>query len=149
MSLVDTLRKQALEAMKAKDGAATTILRLAQSEVQAAEARAGRALSADEEFAVVRKLVKSNEETMAGIVDAAGDGARRAALVRENELLNALLPKGLSVPEIQTLLEPVAAALRSAANDGQATGLALKHLKAAGVSAAGNEVAQAVKALRA
>jgi uncharacterized protein YqeY len=30
MSLVDTLRKKALEAMKAKDTVATTILRLAQ-----------------------------------------------------------------------------------------------------------------------
>ena len=45
MTLVDTLRKKALEAMKAKDGVATTILRLAQSEVQAAEARANRPLS--------------------------------------------------------------------------------------------------------
>jgi len=33
MSLIDTLRKRALEAMKAKDPLATTILRLAQSEV--------------------------------------------------------------------------------------------------------------------
>ena len=32
MTLVDVLRKKALEAMKAKDGTATTILRLAQSE---------------------------------------------------------------------------------------------------------------------
>ena len=52
MSLIDTLRKRALEAMKAKDPLATTILRLAQSEVQAAEARADRTLTDDEAFAV-------------------------------------------------------------------------------------------------
>ena len=50
MTLVDTLRKKALESMKAKDAVATTILRLAQSEVQAAEARAARALTEEEEL---------------------------------------------------------------------------------------------------
>ena len=37
MTIIDILRQKALVSMKAKDGVATTILRLAQSEVQAAE----------------------------------------------------------------------------------------------------------------
>jgi uncharacterized protein YqeY len=146
VTLVDTLRKKALEAMKAKDGVATTILRLAQSEVQATEARAGRPLTDDEAFAVLRKLVKSNEETLAAARQ--GD-AEVATLTRENQLLTELLPKGLSVPEIQVLLAPVADAIRAAGNDGQATGVAMKHLKAQGVGANGTDVGQAVKALRA
>jgi uncharacterized protein YqeY len=145
VTLVDTLRKRALEAMKAKDPVATTILRLAQSEVQAAEARAGRALSDEESFGVVRKLVKSNEETLAA---SSGDAEKTATLRRENQILGELLPKGLSVAEIQGLLAPVRDAVRGAANDGQATGVAMKHLKGLGVTAGGADVGLAVRAIR-
>ena len=145
MTLVDVLRKKALEAMKAKDGVATTILRLAQSEVQALEARVGRPLTDDEAFGAVRKLVKSNEETLAASV---GDAEKRATLTREIELLTELLPKGLSAEEIAAALAPVAAAIKAAGNDGQATGVAMKHLKSLGAQVAGTDVAQAVKAIR-
>jgi uncharacterized protein YqeY len=145
MTLVDTLRKQALEAMKAKDSVATTILRLAQSEVQATEERAGRALTDEEAFAVVRKLVKSNEETLAA---SAKDTEQSAILTRENQLLTAILPKGLGVAEIQAHLDAVRDAIRGASNDGQATGVAMKHLKSLGVTVSGSDVGQAVKALR-
>jgi len=145
MTLIDVLRKKALEAMKAKDGVATTILRLAQSEVQALEARLGRPLTDDEAFGAVRKLVKSNEETLTA---AGGDGEKRAILTREIALLTELLPKGLSVAEIATSLAQVADAIKAAANDGQATGVAMKHLKSQGAQVAGTDVAQAVKAIR-
>jgi uncharacterized protein len=145
MTLVDTLRQKALLAMKAKDSLATTILRLAQSEVQAAEGRAGRPLTADEEFQVVKKIVKSNEETLAA---SKGDAEKTAVLTRENQILSELLPKGLSPEDIKAALTPVADAIRAAPNDGQATGVAMKHLKAQGVTAGGNDVAQAVRALR-
>jgi hypothetical protein len=150
MTLIESLRARALEAMKAKDGVATTILRLAQSEVQATEARAGRALTDDEAFAVVRKLVKSNEETLAASKgDSDADKEQRATLTRENALLSEFLPMGLTVEQVHGLLGPVADAIRAAGNDGQATGLAMKHLKSqatAGVS--GDTVALAVRALR-
>jgi uncharacterized protein YqeY len=146
MTLIDTLKKKALEAMKAKDGVATTIFRLAQSEVQASELRANRLLTDEEAFAVVRKLVKSNEETLAA---SQGDAEKTATLTRENQLLGDLLPKGLSVAELQALLGAVADAIRAAANDGQATGVAMKHLKASGVSAPGADVGAAVRAIRA
>ena len=146
MTVIDTLKKKALEAMKAKDGVATTIFRLAQSEVQASELRANRLLTDEEAFAVVRKLVKSNEETLAA---SQGDAEKTATLTRENQLLGDLLPKGLSVAELQAMLGPVADAIRAAANDGQATGVAMKHLKASGVSAPGADVGVAVRAIRA
>jgi len=145
VTLIDELRKKALVAMKAKDPVATTIYRLAQSEAQASEERAGHPLSDDEGFAVLRKLVKSNEETMAA---SPGDAERTATLTRENQLLSELLPKGLSVEEIQAQLASVVDAIRAAGNDGQATGVAMKHLKASGVSATGDLVSQAVRALR-
>ena len=146
MTLIDTLRKKALEAMKAKDSLATTILRLAQGEVQTAEARAGRALTDDEGVAVLKKLVKSNEETLAAIQ---GDAEKTATLQRENQILSELLPKAASVADIQAHLAPLRDAIRAAANDGQATGIAMKELKKLGVVTNGSDVAQAVKALRA
>jgi uncharacterized protein YqeY len=145
MSLIDTLRKDALAAMKAKDSVATTILRLAQSEVQAAEARANRPLSDEEALAVVRKLVKSNEETLAA---SRSDEAAAATLKREIEILTGLLPKGLSPTELTALLAPVADAIKAAGNDGQAVGVAMKLLKSQGVVAGGHDVAAAVRAIR-
>jgi len=145
MSIVETLRSRALAAMKAKDTVATTILRLAQSEVQALEARQGRALTNDEELGALRKLVKSNEETLA----ASTEDAERATLKREIEILKELLPKTMGTEAIAAALAPVADAIRAAANDGQATGVAMKHLKAQGATVTGNDVAVAVKALRA
>lgn len=146
MTLVETLRARALTAMKAKDSVATTIYRLAQSEVQALEARLARPLTEDEGFGALRKLVKSNEETLAA---SSGDAEKSATLKREIELLNDLLPKGLSPAQIEAALAPVADAIKAAANDGQATGVAMKHLKASGATVAGTDVAVAVKALRA
>lgn len=145
MSLIETLRARALTAMKAKDTVATTILRLAQSEVQALEARAGRTLTDDEAFGALRKLVKSNEETLA----ASGDKPEeRAVLAREIQLLTELLPKTMSTAEIAAALAPIADALKAAGSDGQATGLAMKHLKTSGAQVSGTDVAAAVKTLR-
>ncbi len=145
MKLIEVLRSKAILAMKAKDGVATTILRLAQSEVQAMELRSGRPLTDEEGYSVVRKLVKSNEETLAACPD---DAETAATIRRENAILSDLLPKALSVAEIQGLLAAVADAIRAAGNDGQATGVAMKHLKSLGTAASGADVAVAVKALR-
>ncbi len=145
MTLIDILRQKALVSMKAKDGVATTILRLAQSEVQAAEARLGTTISDADAVGVLKKLVKSNEETLAA---STGDAEKTATLQREIDILSELIPKGLSVADIAAALAPVAEAIKAAANDGQATGLAMKHLKAQGAQVNGNDVAAAVKTLR-
>jgi len=143
--LIDVLRKKALLAMKAKDGVATTILRLAQSEVQALEARVGRDLTDDEAFGALKKLVKSNEETLAS---STADAERSATLQREIEILSEVIPKGVSLDAIIEALGPVADAIKAAAGDGQATGVAVKHLKSVGVRANGSDVATAVKTIR-
>lgn len=145
MSLIDTLRARALTSMKAKDSVATTILRLAQSEVQALEARSGRALTDDEAFGALRKLVKSNEETLAHTTDA----SRKETLERENAVLRSLLPQELGVDQIVAALEDQREAILAAANDGQATGIAMKALKAKGATVNGKDVATAVKKIRA
>lgn len=142
--LTDELRKRALEASKARDTLATTIFRLALGEVQTLEARLGREPTAEEALAQVRKLVKSNEETLA----ATTDDAKRAVLARETELLRELLPQGPSVADVSAALVAVADAVKAAPNDGAATGVAMKHLKSLSLAADGKIVSAAVKTIR-
>jgi uncharacterized protein YqeY len=145
MALAEEIKKQMTQAMRDKNEVAKNILRLAFGEMQTAEARTGRAVKEDEAVAIVKKLVKSNEETLA----VATDPAQKDALAKEIAVLTALLPKSLGVPEIVAALAPVADAIKAAGNDGQATGVAMKHLKSTGASVDGKAVAEAVKAIRA
>jgi uncharacterized protein len=143
MSMIDSLRKKALEAAKAKDTVASTILRLAQGEVQMIGVRAERDATDEEAFAAIRKLIKSNEETISS-----ADGEKAEVLRREISILAELLPKGLSVEEITSALADIADAIRSAPADGQAMGVAMKHLKSKSIAAPGSDVTAAVKAIR-
>jgi uncharacterized protein len=143
MSIIAMLRQKALEAAKAKDSVASTILRLAQGEVQMLEVRLGRDSTEEEAFGAIRKLVKSNEETLQS-----SEGEKAVVLKHELEVLSALLPKGLSVDELAAVLSEVADAVRGAAADGPAVGMAMKHLKSKGIAAQGADVTAAVKKLR-
>jgi uncharacterized protein YqeY len=143
--ITDEIKARMKAAMVARDEVARNVLGVAFGEIQTAEARANRALAEDEAMAVVRKLVKSNEETLAHATD---DGARSAELKREIEILSSLLPKALSAEAIAAALAPVTDAIRAAKNDGQAMGVAMKHLKSTGAVVESAAVQQAIKTLR-
>jgi uncharacterized protein YqeY len=142
--VTDELKKRVSEAVKSGDTVARDVLRLALGELQTAEARKNTPLSDDEAGAVVRKLVKSNEETL-GLTT---DQERRTALQREIEVLTSVLPASLTPDQIAELLASQSDAIRAAKNDGQATGVAMKHLKTAGANASGADVTAAVKKIR-
>jgi len=142
--LTDEIRQQMIAAMKAKDTVAKSVLQTALGEIQSIGARTGQALDDEEAAKVVRKLIKSNEETLAATDRA--DVTQK--LERENEVLAALLPQTMSIEQIVAALEPVAAPIRAAASDGPATGIAMKHLKSSGAPVEGRDVAEAVKRLR-
>jgi uncharacterized protein YqeY len=144
--LVEDLKKRAAAAVKQGDTVARDVLRLALGEIQTAEARKNAPLSEEEAVAALRKLIKSNEETVAAL---AAEDARVPALKREIEVLASLLPAQLTVAQIVAALEAVRDAIKAAGSDGQATGIAMKHLKAAGAPVSGAEVTAAVKQLRA
>ena len=144
MTILDDLRARMHAAMRGKDEIAKNIYRLAYSEMQLASARSGKDVDDDEAIAILKKLVKSNEETLA----VATEAAQKEPLAREIALLTAMLPETLGIPEIVAALAPVADAIKAAGNDGQATGVAMKHLKSAGASADGKTVAAAVKQMR-
>ena len=142
--LVDEIKRRIAAAMRAGNTIEKDILRLAYGEVQTAEAR-GTAVTDDGVAAIVRKLIKSNEET----IGATAEGEAKRVLVEENVVLASLLPKSMGVADIVAALEPVKDAIKAAGNDGQATGAAMKHLKASGAVVNGKDVTEAVKQIRA
>lgn len=143
--LLDEIKRQMMAAMKAHDTTTKEILRVALGELSMAVERAGGTLADDAVQVILRKLVKSNQDTLALTVDAVqADVLRKEILV-----LEALLPKSLGADDIVALLEPVRDAVRAAANDGQATGVAMKHLKTTGAVVQGKDVGDAVRRLRA
>jgi uncharacterized protein YqeY len=131
-------------AMKAKRTVEREILGVALGEIQTAEARKGE-LTEEETASFVKKLIKSNRET----IEAGPDATRKAILEEEISILETLLPKAMGPDEIVAALATVSDAIRSAPNDGQATGIAMKTLKAQGAPVDGRAVAEAVKRMRA
>lgn len=143
-TLLEQIKKRMMAALKSGDVVEKEILRVAVGEIETA---ASRVDSFDDEAtqAILRKLVKSNEET----IQLESDPAKKDALTQEIAILRTLLPKTPGVDEIVAAITPAREAIRAAANDGQATGVAMKALKAAGIVAGGKDVAEAVKKLRA
>jgi hypothetical protein len=142
--LIDHLKMRIKDAMKSGRSVEKEILRVALGEIQTEEARAAGKRGDESGYAILKKLVKSNEETLA--VTEAAD--QRKILEEELAVLRSLLPKSLGLDEIIGACAPVAEQIRTAAGDGQATGIAMKHLKSAGVTVDGKIVAQAVQAMR-
>jgi uncharacterized protein YqeY len=144
MALVDQIKARMFQAMKAGNSVEKEILRVAMGEITTDAARPGKKGDDDEAQAILKKLVKSNEESL----QASADEAQKATLRAEIEVLNAFLPKSLGVDEIVAALAPVAEAVKAAGNDGQATGVAMKHLKSLGAVVNGKDVSAAVRTLR-
>jgi uncharacterized protein YqeY len=143
--LLDEIKAQMFRAMKAGHVVEKEILRVALGEITTEAAREGRKGDDDEARAIVRKLMKSNEETLASGLDA----EKKSVLEEENRILAAFLPKSLDLDAIVAALAPVKDAVRAAGSEGQATGVAMKHLKSQGASVNGKDVAEAVKRVRA
>lgn len=144
MSLLDTIKKQVIEAMKAKDTLTRDVLRVLQGDIEMHHTRTGEHMTDEQAQKVVRKLVKSNQETIA----ATKDDAALEKLNKEIAILEALLPRTLGVDEIVAALGPVHDDIKAAGNDGQATGVAMKHLKPQGLAIEGKDVSAAVKQIR-
>lgn len=144
MQFLDDVKRRMMAAMKAGDTVQKEILRVVVGEITTNEAR-GTVNTDDDARAIVRKLVKSNEETLSLTTDA----AQRETLAQEIAILRALLPQSLGVEGIVDALAPVRDAIRGEANDGKATGVAMKHLKSTGAQVEGRDVSEAVRRIRA
>jgi uncharacterized protein len=142
--LIDDVKQQVLQAMRDKDTARRDLLKVLLGELQTAAARTGDAMDDDQAQRIIRKMVKSNRE-MAELSDRPGVAEQMKA---ELQILESLLPRTLSVDQIVAALDPVTDAVKAAGNDGQATGVAMKHLKSSGAAVEGKDVGQAVRRMR-
>ena len=143
--LRDEIRSRMFAAMKARNVVEKEILRVAMGEITTEEGRRGKDMPDADVEKILRKLVKSNGET----IKATEDEAACATLAEEIAVLESLLPKQLGEDEIIAALAEVADAIKAAGNDGQATGVAMKQLKSTGAVVDGKTVRAAVMKIRA
>jgi len=142
--LIDQIKARMFQAIKAGATVEKEILRVAMGEITTEAARPGRQGTDEETQAILRKLVKSNEETLASTAEA----EKRAVLEQEIQILSAFLPASLTLEQIIAALAPVVPQIKAAGNDGQATGIAMKQLKSTGAIVNGKDVGTAIKELR-
>jgi hypothetical protein len=121
------------------------LLKVVLGEVQ--QKSAGGKVTDEQGLAIVKKMAKANEETL-GLLGA--EDKRREQYEEENAILQSLLPNYLTVEQIvQRLTEGgLADEIKTAKNEGQATGIAMKKLKADNAPVEGDTVKQAVVKLR-
>lgn len=143
--LIDDIKKRIIVAMKAKNTQERDILKVVLGDLQIQETRKGQDLTDAESQQIIRKVIKGNNELLA----ASDDAAVAEKVGQENAILESLLPQSLTPEQIVEALAPVADAVLAAGNDGQATGVAMKHLKSTGAEVQGQDVSTAVRQMRA
>src|SRR5258708_8141605 len=111
MALLEQIKLRITAAMKAGRTVEKEILRLTLGEIQTAEAR-GTEVTDETATAIVRKLIKSNEETLGQTADP----AQKQTLAEEIAVLTTLLPATLTVAQILEALAPLRDAIRAAPN---------------------------------
>lgn len=144
--LIDTLRKEARNALLAKDELKKSILRVVIGEIDTIVTRENKELTDERVVSIIRKVITSNEET----IKAGGD---KEKLTLENSILFSFLPKTLSLDEIEAFFlngdGPHFERIQDAKTEGQAIGIAMKEIKAAGLPVLSSDVVTVIKAIRA
>jgi uncharacterized protein len=143
--LADEIKKRMVDAMKGKRDVEKEILRVALGEIQAAGNRSTEPLTDDDVQKILKKLIKSNSET----IGAGPKPELKAKLEEENRILENLLPQRWDVERIALELAPLSDQIKAAKSEGQATGVAMKHLKGLAAPVEGKDVGDAVKKIRA
>jgi uncharacterized protein YqeY len=138
--LIDQLKQRMFAAMKSGNTVEKEILRTAIGEVT----RSGDDPTDERVTQVLKKLLKSNQETLA----AATSEQQKSELNQEIAILQTFLPESPGPAQVAELLAPVADQIRAAAGPGPAMGIAMKFLKGAGVAAESRDVQTALNELR-
>jgi uncharacterized protein YqeY len=150
MSLKDTVREKFEQAKRGGNREEKNLLSVILGDISTAEARSGKQLPDADVEKLLRKMMENNTETLTQLKshNRAGD-PQVAVLKREIALLTALLPQSLNVDAIAKALESLHAEIVSAKSEGQAIGLAVRHLKGLSLNAQGQDVSAVVKQIRA
>ncbi|OAI54582.1 hypothetical protein AYO44_03305 [Planctomycetaceae bacterium SCGC AG-212-F19] len=149
MSLKDQVRHKFEDAKRAGNRETKNLLSVILGDISTAEARSGKDIADADVEKMLRKLVESDTETISQMkAHGRGDDPQVAVLEREIVFVKSLVPQTLDTTAIAKALEPVRADIVTAKSDGQATGVAMKHLKSLALNAQGQDVSAVVKLFR-
>ncbi|QYJ89097.1 MULTISPECIES: GatB/YqeY domain-containing protein [Shewanella] len=104
MSLVDQLKDQMKEAMRAKDKVRLGTIRMALAAIKQIEVDSRETLNDDQAIAVLTKMVKQRRDSIAQY-EAAGRDELAQAEAGEIRVLETFLPKPLSEEEVAELVD--------------------------------------------
>ncbi len=108
MSLIEKLRRDLQDAMRARDERRKAALRMVLTAVQLADAEAEKPLTDDDVVRLIQKEVRRREDALAMIRQAGRDDLI-ADEERELDILRAYLPRMMTAEEIETLARQVIA----------------------------------------
>ena len=130
MSLKDSLQKDMIAAMKAKDKATLSTVRMLRAAVANEEINLGHDLSADEEISVLSHELKQRKDSLQEFEEAGRDEAVEK-LKNEIKIVQKYMPAQLSAEEVkevvQTTIEEIGAT--SKADFGKVMGAVMPKLK--------------------
>jgi len=128
MSLSETIQKDIVTAMKAKDEMKLSVLRMAKAAIQLKEVEKMRKLDEQESIQLLQTLVKQRKES----IDQFGKGGRQDLVEKEQKeltLLEAYLPAGASPAEMDAAVTKAIA--ETGANSVKQMGAVVKAAKSA------------------
>lgn len=105
----DFITAEITAAMRAHDKPRVSILRLVKNEIDTKEKAEQRELSDEEVVAAFKKVLKQTGETLEGSVKAGTNQERTDLLQTQVDILSGYLPKQVSGPELEALVEKVLA----------------------------------------
>lgn len=104
MSLLESLQKDMIAAMKAKDKVKLGTIRMLKAAVVNEQIEVGHALSSDEEIAVLSRELKQRKDSLEEFKNAGRDEAVQN-LKNEIKVVESYLPEQLSEDEVKTIVQ--------------------------------------------
>jgi uncharacterized protein len=140
--LLENIRAELTKAMKLRDEARKSVLRMV-----IGDAGQANAVTDSDIQNIMRKMIERNQETIVYLEDR-DDQKRIDTLKKEISILQGFLPRMLSHHEIRSSLAPIVAQMQACSKEGIAIGMAMKYLKENGAQVDGKDVREVVLGFR-
>jgi uncharacterized protein YqeY len=147
------IQSEIKEGMKSKNTFKVNILKTILGEVQTQEAR-GKDVSDEDIEKIFRKFKEGAEETLKVLHGNLEEEKLEMVSLEQVQpyldeiaIYDEFIPQTMSVEDIMEALKGVEG-ITEANSDGQATGVAMKHLKSSGAKVLGGDVSEAVRNIR-
>lgn len=148
MAIIETIKKNKIEAMKAGRTVEKDVLSYVLGAVQNLQMtanQAGKPVVDEQVYRIMRDVIVNNDANLEKLTD---NDALKAKLLEENRILTALVPSVLTLEQVRTKLSTQADAIRAAKNEGAAIGVCMGFFKKSGDSVDGNMVRQVAQEIR-